>query len=56
MTQEAEAATHHADPDAARRSTDLLGLAFLATIGIVMTVWVSGLIWAASQLVMWLMS
>jgi hypothetical protein len=45
MTQEAEAATR-ADAAASSRKTDLHGLAFLATIAIVMTAWIAGLVWA----------
>ena len=56
MTQEADVATSDADTHAPRRSTDLLGLAYLATTGIVMTAWIGGLIWVGFEVVRWLLS
>jgi hypothetical protein len=55
MTQEAEAAAPETDTQAARPAPDLLGVAYLATMGIVMTAWVGGLIWAALAVIKWLM-
>jgi hypothetical protein len=55
MTQEAEAATR-ADAAASSRKTDLHGLAFLATIAIVMTAWIAGLVWAVMAFLSWLVS
>jgi len=55
MTQEAEAATR-ADAAASSRKTDLHGLAFLATIAIVMTAWICALVWAAMAFLSWLVS
>jgi hypothetical protein len=54
MTQEAEAVTR-ADT-ASSRKADLHGLAFLATIAIVMTAWIGGLVWAAMAFLSWLVS
>ena len=57
MTPDAEvAAASEAEPRAPRPLSDLLGVAYLATLGIVMTVWVGGLIWAAVSVVGWLVS
>ena len=55
MTQEAEAATR-ADAPASSRKTDLHGLAFLATIAIVMTAWIGALVLAAMAFLSWLVS
>ena len=55
MTHEARAATR-ADTAALSRKTDLHGLAFLATIAIVMTAWIAALIWAAMAFLSWLVS
>ena len=55
MTQEAEAAGR-ADVAASSRKADLHGLAFLATIAIVMTAWIGGLVWAAMAFLSWLVS
>ena len=38
------------------RKADLHGLAFLATIAIVMTAWIAALIWAAMAFLTWLVS
>ncbi|MCP3469933.1 hypothetical protein NLM33_06270 [Bradyrhizobium sp. CCGUVB1N3] len=54
MTHEAEAAATDADAQAPRRSRDLLGVAYLATIGVVMVAWIGALIWAGVAVVSWL--
>ena len=55
MTTDTElAAASEAEPRVPRRMPDLLGVAYLATRGSVMTVWVGGLIWAAVAVVQWL--
>ncbi len=56
MTREAEAAAPEVDVQIGRRNTDLLGIAYLGTMAVVMTAWIGSLIWAASQVAMWLMS
>jgi hypothetical protein len=56
MTPEAEATAPEAESRAPRQGPDLLGVAFLATIGIAMIAWIGGLIWAATAVVQWLMS
>ena len=57
MTPDAEvAAAPEAEPRATRRASDLLGIAYLATLGIVMTIWVGGLIWAAISVFEWVLS
>ena len=38
------------------RKADLHGLAFLATIAIVMTAWIGALVWAAMAFLSWLVS
>lgn len=53
MAQKAEAA---ARAGASSRKTDLFGLALLAAIVLVMTVWIGGLVWAAMALLTWLVS
>ena len=53
MNPEANTAVDTQTP-APRRSSDLLGVAFLATAGVVMTAWIGGLIWRGAALVMWL--
>lgn len=53
MTPEAAA---EADASAQRQRPDLLGIAFLGTIGIVMLAWIGGLIWAAAAMLNWLAS
>jgi hypothetical protein len=55
MTQDAEAATPRAEPQVQHQSPDLLGVTYLATLGIVMTIWIGGLVWAAAAVVEWLM-
>ncbi|WFU37304.1 hypothetical protein QA640_22685 [Bradyrhizobium sp. CB82] len=42
MTHDAEAAA--TDAQAPRRNRDLLGIAYLVTIGVVMVAWIGGLI------------
>jgi hypothetical protein len=56
MTQEAETATNEAATQEPHWSADLLGLAYLGTLGIVMAAWISGLMWAGTQAVKWLIS
>lgn len=56
MTQEAETAAPEATTQPPHRSPDLLGPAYLATLGIVMTAWIGGLVWAAVTVLNWLMS
>jgi hypothetical protein len=56
MTQETEAAAPNANRPAPRQAPDLLGVAYLATIGIVMTAWIGGLIWAAMAVRWWIAS
>ena len=51
MTQ--EAAAEIAVP-APRERSDPLGIAYLATIGIVMRAWIAGLVWAAIAFFNWL--
>jgi hypothetical protein len=53
MTQEAAA-----EPDVPmqRQRRDLLGIAFLAGIGIVMLAWIAGLVWAAIAFFNWLLT
>ena len=53
MTQEAAA---ERDVPTQRQRRDLLGGALLATIGIVMLVWIAGLVWAAIAFFDWLLS
>lgn len=54
MTQEAEAAAQA--HTASSRKTDLHGLACLATIAVVMTVWIGALVWAVMAFLSWLVS
>ena len=55
MMHDAEAAaTNAADAQTPRPSRDLLGVAYLATIGVVMVAWIGGLIWAGVAVVSWL--
>ena len=57
MTPDAEvAAAPEAEPRAPRRTSDMLGIAYLATLAIVMTIWVGGLIWAAISVFEWVVS
>jgi hypothetical protein len=53
MTQ--EAAAEIPVPARGERS-DPLGIAYLATIGIVMLAWIAGLVWAAIAFFSWLVS
>jgi hypothetical protein len=53
MTQKAEAA---ADAHTSSRKTDPFGFALLATIIVVMTAWIGGLVWAAMAFLNWLVS
>jgi hypothetical protein len=53
MTQ--EAAAEVAAPTQRERS-DPLGIAYLATIGIVMLAWIAGLVWAAIAFFNWVVS
>jgi hypothetical protein len=39
-----------------RERSDPLGIAYLATIGIVMLAWIAGLVWAAIAFFNWLVS
>ncbi len=50
-----EAAAEIAVPTRRERS-DPLGIAYLATIGIVMLAWIAGLVWAAIAFFGWLVS
>ena len=45
-----------AQAPASPRKADLNGLAFLATIAIVMTAWIGALVWAAMAFLSWLVS
>lgn len=45
-----------AQAPASTRKADLQGFAFLATIAIVMTAWISALVWAAMAFLSWLVS
>ena len=51
MTQATEA-----DLSTPRQKPDLLGIAFLAAIGIVMLGWITGLVWAAIAFMNWLVA
>lgn len=53
MTQEAAAS---ANVPTQRPRTDLLGIAYLGTIGIVMLAWIAGLVWGAMAFFNWLVS
>ena len=53
LAQRAEAA---AQADASSRKTDLFGFVLLATIVLVMTAWIGGLVWAAIAFLTWLVS
>ncbi|EJN15453.1 hypothetical protein PMI42_00983 [Bradyrhizobium sp. YR681] len=53
MTQEAAA---EAQIPTRRESSDLFGVALLATIGIVMLAWIGGLVWGAMAFFNWLVS
>lgn len=45
-----------AQTSASSRKAELHGLAFLATIAIVMTAWIGALVWAAMAFLSWLVS
>ncbi|BBO06157.1 MULTISPECIES: hypothetical protein [Bradyrhizobium] len=51
MKQEAAAP---ANVPTRRQRTDLLGIAYLGTIGIVMLTWIAGLVWGAIAFFNWL--
>lgn len=53
MTQEAAAS---ANVPTRRYRSDLVGVAYLGTIGIVMVVWIAGLVWGAMAFFTWLVS
>ncbi len=53
MTQEATAS---ANVPAQRQRSDLLGFAYLGTVGIVMLAWIAGLVWGAMAFFNWLVS
>jgi hypothetical protein len=56
MTQDTETTVSEADARTAGRLPDLLGLAFLAAMGLLMTAWIGVLIWAAAAALAWLAS
>jgi hypothetical protein len=56
MTPEAEAAAPPEETETPRRLPDLLGLAYLAILGVVMTAWVGALAWIALAAIRWLAS
>jgi len=51
MTQEAAAP---ANVPAQRQRTDLIGITYLGTIGVVMLAWIAGLVWGAIAFFNWL--
>lgn len=53
MTQEAQAIAQ-VDPTLSRPKADLLGVAFLATLAVVMTIWIGALGWAAISVLNWI--
>ena len=53
MTQEAAAEAHVPAP---QRRADVVGVTFLATVGIVMLAWITGLVWGAMAFMNWLVS
>lgn len=53
MTRQAAAS---ADVPTQRQKSDLLGIAYLGTIGIVMLAWIAGLVWGAITFFNWLVS
>jgi hypothetical protein len=55
MTQEAIAMAD-ANVPTKRYRPDLLGLAYVALVGVVMLAWLSGLVWAAMAFFNWLVS
>ena len=54
MNQEVNSVAIDTQTPAPRRGSDLLGVAFLATAGVVMTAWIGGLIWGGAAMVIWL--
>jgi hypothetical protein len=54
MNQEVNTAAIDTQAPAPREGPDLLGVAFLATAGVVTTAWIGGLIWGGAALVIWL--
>jgi hypothetical protein len=55
MNQEVNTAATDTQRPAPRPGSDLLGVAYLATAGVVMTAWIGGLIWGGVALVIWLL-
>ncbi len=53
MTQDAAAEAH---VPTQQRRPELVGVTFLATIGIVMLAWLTGLVWGAMAFMTWLVS
>ncbi len=53
MAQQAAAPANVPTP---RQKSDLLGIAYLGTIGIVMLAWIAGLVWGAMAFFNWLVS
>ncbi|MCW1991079.1 hypothetical protein ABIE85_001918 [Bradyrhizobium diazoefficiens] len=53
MTREAAAEAHVPTP---RKRSDVFGVTFLATIGIVMLAWIAGLVWGLMAFMTWLVS
>jgi len=53
MTREAAAEAH---VPTQRKRTDVFGVTFLATIGIVMLAWIAGLVWGLMAFMTWLVS
>ncbi|MBR0990147.1 hypothetical protein JQ580_05385 [Bradyrhizobium japonicum] len=51
MTHEAAAPAH---VPTQRQRADLLGIAYLGTIGVVMVAWIAGLVWGAIAFFNWL--
>ena len=51
MTHEAAAPAH---VPTQRQRTDLIGIAYLGTIGVVMLAWIAGLVWGAIAFFNWL--
>jgi hypothetical protein len=55
MNPEVNTAAVDTQTPAPRRGSELVGVAFLATAGVVMTTWIGGLIWGGVALVVWLL-
>jgi len=53
MTQDAAAS---ANVPTRRKRGDLIGVAYLGTIGIVMLAWIAGLVWGAMAFFNWLVA